>query len=40
MMATTAVTVAALADWQVVPLEAKRAYADFDLVPVVAPLTV
>jgi hypothetical protein len=29
-----------LADWQVVPLEARRAYADTDLAPVAAPLTV
>jgi hypothetical protein len=34
------VTVAALADRQVVPPEVKRAYAVTDLVPVVAPLTV
>jgi hypothetical protein len=40
MVATTAVTVAALADRQVVPLEVRRAYADTDLVPVAAPLTV
>jgi hypothetical protein len=40
MVATTAVTVAALADRQVVPLEVKRAYAVTDLVPVAVPLTV
>jgi hypothetical protein len=37
---TTAVTVAALPDWQVVPLEVSRAYADTDLAPVAALLTV
>jgi hypothetical protein len=40
MVATTAVTVAALPDWQVVPLEVRRAYADTDLAPVAALLTV
>jgi hypothetical protein len=37
---TTAVIVAALADRQVVPLEARDARTDTDLVPIAAPLTV